>query len=158
MKSPFESLRMPPELACEFFALFSRFEFALKTAADGRFRRKRTELAEPAWRTFAEVAGKRIPVVPDSELDRAINYLNENPPEVQLASGVWTERPLHGDTPLARAIDAAGRTRNNLFHGGKYGLDSPDGRDEQLVRASITVLVASLGADLDVQWLFEGRA
>lgn len=148
---------MPPELACEFFAVFSRFEFALKAAVDGRFRREGTDLAEPAWRKFAAEVSERVRVAPGSELAEAVDYLNESPPEVQRANGSWVDRPLHGDTPIACAIDAATRTRNNLFHGGKYGLDSPDGRDERLVRASLIVLLVCLAADSEILALFEDR-
>lgn len=156
MRSPFDGLRMPRELACEFFAFVSRFEYALKGFA--QYRRNQHGLAAPAWRTFGDIIGERMrDLEPGSELSTAVSYLTGQPPQVQLADGSWDERPLEGDMLIAQAIDAALRTRHNLFHGGKHTPHSADGRDEALVRAAMIVLVACLAADHELHAYFDDR-
>ncbi len=53
VRSPFEGLRIPRELVCEFFAVFSRLEFTLKE--EGFVQRGR-ERAYPDWNRFAKEA------------------------------------------------------------------------------------------------------
>lgn len=142
---------MPTELACRFFAVFSRFEFALKESGCMRKDMKR---AEPAWRCFGEEAAQWLNVAPGSALDAAILYLNGNPPQVQMRNG-WQVEPLHGETAIARAIDAACRVRHNLFHGGKHTPHSPDGHDQRLVESALAVLTACLEQDDNLRAIFE---
>lgn len=155
MRSPFDGLRMPRDLACEFFALFSRFEFALKELE--RYRRDQNGMAAPAWRAFGDAAGHRVRIALDSTLATAINTLTVRPPQVQLANGDWADQRLVGNTVIAQAIDASVRVRNNLFHGGKHSPHSPEGRDEELVRAALVVLKACLEADNELANLFDDR-
>ena len=142
--SLFASLQMPQPLACEFFAVFSRFEFALKEC--GHFYVHRGH-ASPDWRTFATTIAETLHVTPESDLYEAINFLNTEPPQVQVSARDWRPVALFGTTPIATAIDAAQRVRHNLFHGGKHSPHSPPGRDERLVRAALTVLMACLAHD-----------
>lgn len=144
-------MRMPPELACEFFATFARLEFALK---EGGFRRDARGLAAPAWQRFAKSLEGKIALDEGSALAEAVSYLTADTPKVQMANGDWEPRALEGASPIAQAIDAAGRVRNNLFHGGKFGLDSPDGRDEKLVRSAMIVLKAIVEHNSEVHALF----
>lgn len=152
--SPFKTLRMPAALASEFFALFARLEYALK---EGGFRRNARGLAAPAGQRFAASLEARIALLEGTELSDAVVYLTTEPPKVQPFEGEWAEAPLEGNTPLAKAIDAAGRVRNNLFHGGKFGLHSPDGRDEKLVRAAMTILMGTLNYENNVKAIFEDQ-
>lgn len=147
---------MPRELACEFFAVFSRFEFALKEA--GYVHINRFNRAIPHWDRFANEAGSRLQVSAGSELDAAITYLTGEPPEVQTSAQGWSQAPLRGDTLGAMAIDAVQRVRNNLFHGGKHTPHSPPGRDEKLVRLALVVLGACLAQDGNLQGTFEQHA
>lgn len=142
--SLFASLQMPQSLACEFFAVFSRFEFALKEAGHFYVHRGR---ACPDWRTFAALIAETLNVTPGSDLSEAIDFLNAEPPQVQVAARDWQAAALFGTTSIATAIDAAQRVRHNLFHGGKHSTHSPPGRDERLVRAALTVLLACLAQD-----------
>lgn len=152
--SPFDGLQMPRELVCEFFAVFSRFEYTLKEAG---YRRGQRGLAAPAWKRFADDVGKRIQVEPGSAVEDAIKFLNDEPPLVQLEDGSWRDEKLEGDTAASRAIDAACRVRHNLFHGGKHTPHSPAGRDEKLVRCSLALLDACLEQDHNLHAVFEGR-
>lgn len=139
--SPFDGLQLPAALACEFFAVFSRFEFMLKES--GFIRENRTPV-EPAWRSFGESASEFVSVQENSALARAIHYLVTEIPQVQVTKDSWEAIALHGESDVARAIDAVTRVRNNLFHGGKHTPHSPPGRDEELVRTSLCVLYACL--------------
>lgn len=140
MPSPFDSLQMPRELACEFFAVFSRFEYALKES--GFLYVNRNGRAAPDWDSFA--AAVTLQFIPTSELAQAIDFLNHEPPQIQTSAYNWQHVPLRGATPVAMALDAAQRIRNNLFHGGKHTLHSPPGRDEALVQAAIVVLLGCI--------------
>src|SRR5690606_6175455 len=134
--SPLHALKMPPDLACEFFAVFSRFEFALQEAGYVYIHRGR---AAPDWHGFADVAVLQVPA--GSDLAQAVDLLNQEPPQVQVSAHRWEPMPLRGATPVATAIDAAQRVRHNLFHGGKHTPHSPAGRDEALVRAAMVVQI-----------------
>lgn len=138
--SPFDGLRIDRELVCELFAVFARFEFALKELGFIR----PGDIAEPAWRRFAEEMADSIRVYRGSELEKAIDFLCREPPQVQTGQLNWEERQLHGATKIEQSLDAVKRIRNNLFHGGKHTPHSLPGRDEQLIRSSLIVLYACL--------------
>ncbi|ROM16902.1 hypothetical protein BK643_13985 [Pseudomonas protegens] len=142
--SPFDGLHLNRELTCEFFAVFSRFEFALKESG---FVREGRGSIEPAWRRYAEDVAKLLIVERGSLLDKSINYLCAEPPLFQVGAQRWEHRALHGNSKLEQAIDAAKQVRNNLFHGGKHTPHSPPGRDNKLVKSSLVVLYACLTAD-----------
>ena len=148
----FASLKMPESLACEFFAVFSRFEFALKESGYFYVHRSR---ASPDWRTFAAATAKTLNITSSSKLSDAIDFLNAEPPQVQVSAHDWQAVPLSGSAPIATAIDAAQRVRHNLFHGGKHSAHSPPGRDEQLVRAALEVLLACLAQDSALSAAYE---
>jgi hypothetical protein len=139
--SPFDGLDLPQALACEFFAVFSRFEFTLKESG---FIRTNRGYAEPAWRDFSSSIKKSLQVDVGSDLESAIAYLVDKPPFVQTAKDQWTAKDLHGATSIEQALDATTRIRNNLFHGGKHTPHSPHGRDERLIRSSLKLLYACL--------------
>lgn len=141
MRSPFETLQVPREMACEFFAVFARFEYTLKAAG---FLIASRDRAEPDWRKFARQAPTWLDVPSGSALAESITYLVYEPPQVQMRDLSWQDVPLHGDTETAQAIDATCRVRHNLFHGGKNTRHSPPGRDCRLVHSGLTVLMACL--------------
>jgi hypothetical protein len=154
--SPCDGLQMPRELACEFFAVFARFEFALKEA--GYVYVNRFKRAAPDWDRFASEAGAKLQVPAGSELDAAVAYLTDAPPQVQTSAQGWSEVPLRGDVSVARALDAVQRVRNNLFHGGKHTPHSAPGRDEKLVRLALVILSACLAQDGNLRYVFEQHA
>lgn len=146
--SPFEGLHLDRDLVCEFFAVFSRFEFSLKEA--GFYRNNRGQI-EPAWWGYAEKVEKLVVIEPDSPLDKAVNYLCDVPPMFQVDALHWEHRELHGGGRFGQAIDAAKQVRNNLFHGGKHTPHSPAGRDNKLVASSLVILHACLQADAEIR-------
>ena len=128
-----------PAEAVYFFALFSRFEFALKrggfcTGAPG-------EKAGPNWDTFANKLGEpffnALQNRPETEV------LFREPPRA-LKVGPDGEPFFEDQAAPQTAADlfvAARRIRNNLFHGEKvYFLD----RDRQLIAAATLVLESAL--------------
>jgi hypothetical protein len=150
--SPFEGFQIPAELVCEFFAVFSRFEFTLK---ENGFIQTRNGHAEPSWRCFSAAVSKSLRVETDSALEQALAYLVNEPPQIQISKEQWHPISLHGATAIEQAIDAVTRARNNLFHGGKHTPHSPPGRDEKLVRSSLTVLYACLEQDATLRSTYE---
>ncbi len=139
--SPFEGLDIEKELVCEFFATFSRLEFALKELG---YSRNVHGVVSPAWWRFSEEIAKKVHI--DSDLDGAINFLCNQPPMVQISAQEWQLRALHGEREIEKAIDAASRVRHNLFHGGKHTPHSPPGRDQRLVESAQMVLLACVEA------------
>lgn len=154
INSPDAGLRISPTLVCEFFATFSRFEYALKECDFVMFRRG---FIEPDWHGFGEHAAD-FAVEQGSELDAAISYLTESAPKVQTAKMDWQSKDLHGRTPMAQAIAASCRVRNNLFHGGKHTRHSPDGHDQRLVECALAVLNACLEQNDRLREIFEQPA
>lgn len=131
---------VPKDLVADFFGVFSRCEFAMKDTH--LYERADGGRSAPAWRALANDAAAWLRVTPGSDLDRAIDALTVNPPRVQLLGGAWVAEPLPGAGRVAQAVNAATRVRNNLFHGGKHTAEATQGRDEELVRSALTLLLA----------------
>lgn len=138
LPDPFTFISVPKDLACEFFAVFSRFEFALKESGfvkgEGR--------ASPDWQRFAREC--TLEVAQDSPLAVSMGYLLAYPPQIQTPNLKWKDVALQGKTDVAKALESLQRVRNNLFHGGKHPPNSLPGRDTELVSASLAVLYAVL--------------
>ena len=158
MENIFRHLHMPPELACEFLATFSRMEYALKSTkyADGD-----DEKVIPAWDRFANDIHEAFEKIADPDLEKAKKYLLSRPPRKQTLAG-------HKITFVDQTIDVKQKTsqqlllmvrtvRNNLFHGGKYLPDGEqeEGRNNLLVKHALTVLLASSKLDYKVRSSFE---
>jgi hypothetical protein len=128
-----------PAEAVYFFALFSRFEFALKrggfcTGAPG-------EKAGPNWDTFANQLGEQffnaVRMRPETEV------LFREPPRA-LKVGQDGEPFFQDQAAPQNAADlfvASRRIRNNLFHGDKAVFMD---RDRQLIGAATFVLENAL--------------
>lgn len=136
---PFEGVAVPRDIVAQFFAVFARCEYAMKECG---YKRDAGGIAAPAWQRLAKDAPGWLGAPEGSELAQAIALLISEPPKVQCFPEGWQSTPLRGANPIAQAIDAATRVRNNLFHGGKHTPETRRGRDEQLVRASLTLLLA----------------
>lgn len=134
---PYLGVAVPRELIAEFFAVVARCEYAMKESG---YRRDDHGVAAPAWQRLANDASGWLPIEPGSELAEAVACLVNDPPRLQSFDGGWQASPLRGAGPVANAIDAAQRVRNNLFHGGKHTPEAALGRDEQLVRSALTLL------------------
>jgi len=137
--NPFDGVAVPRDLVAVFFAVFARCEFAMKETG---YKRDDHGIAAPAWQRLANDASAWLDVPPESDVALAIALLTSDPPKLLSFADGWQSSPLRGDSTIAEAIDAATRVRHNLFHGGKHTPEAEAGRDEQLVRAALTLLVA----------------
>lgn len=153
--SSLDGLQMPAQLACDFFAVFSRFEFALKDS--GYYYVNRRGRAAADWDRYFSHANATVRDDADPELFEAVQYLTAEPPQVQVAPDQWDQNVLlrGGPGSIGTALDAAGRVRNNLFHGGKHTPHSPPGRDEKLVRSALCLLRACLKQDRQLAAAYE---
>ena len=158
MNDAFKHLHMSPELACEFLAVFSRMEFALKA----------TEYASDneggvvaCWDRFANDIDEAFGKITDNEFNAAVDYLLAQAPRKQvLKDGVLTFQDQAIDQNQRRAQQAllmVRTVRNNLFHGGKYlpGGEKEQGRNEVLVRHSLTVLRHCVRLNENVRQCYE---
>jgi hypothetical protein len=139
IREPFAFIAVNQELVCEFFAVFARFEFALKESGyvhgvAGR--------ASPDWKRYK--VDCKLKMDTTDPLHAHIRYLLAHPPQVQDVNLKWSTVALKAATDEGKALEAIQRVRNNLFHGGKHPPLSPPGRDEELVKASLAVLYACL--------------
>jgi hypothetical protein len=122
-------------IALEFFATFSRFEFALKRGnyAAGDEGKK----ASPDWIGFASDLGDDF--FKQMEAADPARIFFEAPPKrltIKVGGGVeFTDQDKLTNTQMLLA--AVGLVRNNLFHGEKIWMGE---RDEALIRASLFVL------------------
>lgn len=151
MRSPFEDLQIDRALVSEFFAVFARFEYAMKAshycAAD------RWNNAIPNWRALKQDLAPALEQAPCDDLRSAMAFLINAPPLVQKwvdGHPQFQEVPLAENSDGANALEAAKRVRNNLFHGGKHTPHSPPDRDAQLVKAALCVLQHCLKLNQDL--------
>jgi hypothetical protein len=150
--SPFDGLQISRDRVCEFFAVFSRFEYSLKEIGYVWNQRGR---ATPDWKRFANEANSWLVISSGSSTEDAVKFITTEPPLVQLADRSWKLASLKGQTEIANAILATCRVRHNLFHGGKYTGHSPVGRDERLIESSMIILMACLEQNHDLRSAFE---
>ena len=146
------------DLVFEFFAVFSRFEYALKRA--GFLRQK--DKAEPDWSKFSESIRGRLLPVKDTAFQAARKYLLADPPKTQVIVADqlgWQDTVKGtGETDERYLLRLVATVRNNLFHGGKYpypfGPVSDAARNRQLLESSIAVLECCLRLSPEVNLVF----
>lgn len=156
MRSPLEELEIDGALVSEFFAVFARFEYAMK--ASRYCTSDRWNNAVPDWRTLKQDLGPALDKTSEEELRRAMAFLLGAPPLVQKCvdgAPSFQEVPLAGNTNGARALEAAKRVRNNLFHGGKHTPHTAPARDTELIEAALCVLRHCLETDRDLAGEYE---
>ncbi|CAH9066373.1 hypothetical protein PSEHALCIP103_03573 [Pseudoalteromonas haloplanktis] len=146
MEQVFRHLHMPPELACEFLAVFSRMEYALKAT---RFQDGNEDRVSASWNRFANEADDIFDESSSDDLQEAVNYMTSKPPRKQvLVEGRRVEfRDFTKDAnqrQLQQLLLMVRIVRNNLFHGGKHlpTGENEAGRNEMLVRHSLSILRA----------------
>lgn len=152
---------MPRELACEFLAVFSRMEYALKAtppyvAGDGN-------RADALWDRFANAIDAAFAAIPqeDNQFWGAVDYLLNHPPRKQVLHGgalTFKDQVLDKRQTQAQQTLLMVRTvRNNLFHGGKHYPDGElePGRNERLVRSSLEILKRTSTLSSDVQQRYD---
>lgn len=158
MVNSFQHLHMPADLACDFLALFSRIEYALKST---HFAIGSDRGVEPAWDKFANEIDEQLSKTGETVVQEAITYLLECPPRKQvLVDGQieFVDQTIDDDQKIAQQLLLMVRTvRNNLFHGGKYLPDGEieAGRNKLLVKHSMIVLRACVQLDDDVYASFQ---
>lgn len=156
MRSPFEGLAADHGLVCEFFATFARFEYAMK--GSNYCTSDRWDNAVPDWQKLQRDLGPRLENVPGGDLTDVMKLLLGSPPRIQKFQNGhpdFVEVPLNGGSDGAKALEAAKRVRNNLFHGGKHGRHATPDRDTQLVAASLQLLLRCLELDNDLRGVYE---
>lgn len=151
------------ELVLEFFATFSRFEYALKRAHFVNSDRNHNVL--PAWEKFADKLNGRIAAITNKDFVEARSYLLGKPPRKQVLTEPGKSTDWEWKPNSRRSTDSEERyllrlvcdVRNNLFHGGKYPGDSVDGteRNRDLLQACLTILYECLPLDVGVKRFFE---
>lgn len=136
-------LTVSPELALEFLAVFSRFEFALKVS---NLRRPGDGEAKADWAVFAEAVADTFDPQRTAQLTHAFMYLTGEPlRHFAVENGALAWRPFNlpeGLSQAGRVVRLIKQVRNNLFHGGKFAPDPQAGsdRDSRLIQASLVVL------------------
>lgn len=145
-----------------FFALFSRWECALKRkfpikGAHGD--------AQADWNAFADEHSSELSTIGHPGYQEARKYLLERPPLRLMYQGVppWQPNPRRedkGENEARYFFRIIRDVRNNLFHGGKYqgGPMEELARDRKLLDSAIAVLLACIDIDPDIRSTFEERA
>lgn len=144
MNQVFRHLHMSSDLVCEFIAVFSRLEYALKAT---RFSVGNDDGVSANWDRFANEANAIFHEIDSEVLETSVKYLFSRPPRKQVLEDRqrlnFREFEIdHAQRPLQQILLMVRTIRNNLFHGGKYlpfGEDEP-GRNEALVQHSLIVL------------------
>jgi hypothetical protein len=150
------------DLIFRFFAVFSRFECALKR---GGFLKKQ-ERAEADWDSYVNQLRGQFATVKAPVFKTACDYLTSKPPDKQIVSGNslgWKATVRGNNESIESYVIRLVRTvRNNLFHGGKYpypvGPLSDAGRDRRLIESALAVLEECLRLSPDVRYAFEEAA
>lgn len=141
--SAVSKLTVPPELALEFMATFSRFEYALKVT---RFRQNGAGEAKANWTLFASEVSALFKPNRSEILLEAFNYITSEPLKIlAVQDGIldWYELAVPTTCePAAKAIRIIKQVRHNLFHGGKFALDlnASEDRDIKLLTYSLQIM------------------
>ena len=156
------SLGIDQSIVCEFFILFSRFEYALKRAGYAQQSGRQITIE---WKRFAKTLESKFDHSAAPSLTKSCDYITERPPKTQRidSSGKlsWVETEKRAcDLELVRLVRLVQTVRNNLFHGGKFPGSREDevSRDKELIQSSITILESILELDSNVNRLFHELA
>lgn len=129
----------------DFFATFSRFEFALKHTGYASGDRRRNAI--PDWDTFAVAHNNIFDAklkAKNNDLTEAVKYLYENPPrKLKFDKGQlkWEDRQQVNNQNLKELLLIVRAIRNNLFHGSKkVVIFNEPTRDSKLINSSLIIL------------------
>lgn len=149
-----------PQLAVNFFIVFSRFECALKRS--GKYAIGNPDRVDPDWDGFARDLGPDF--LNEVVKQRIAPVLINHPPkkQVKLANGALGWKDMGSVESTADLFLALRRTRNNLAHGAKYQdggaghADFIEGseRDDVLLTQSIAVMTLALKTRPDIYQFF----
>ncbi|HST62228.1 MAG TPA: hypothetical protein VLK84_26225 [Longimicrobium sp.] len=129
----------------EFVAVYARLEYALKRV--GRATEGRDGKVNVAWEGLLTELAPHFRAEANATVRDAVQYIAENPPrrEVFEKHGVRFAKVPAATVgiPLKTLVDHVRRTRNNLFHGGKFPLEpvSEPARNERLLHSGVIVLI-----------------
>lgn len=158
MHDTFRHLHIPPELACEFLAVFSRMEYALKSTI---YVIGGPNKVEPAWDSFANDIDQNFLALAQQDLIEARDYLLQHPPRKQVLQAnkiAFVDQIIDVQQTKTQQVLLMVRTvRNNLFHGGKYSPEGEKeaGRNHLLVKYGLCVLRACSKLHAGVRSSFE---
>jgi len=141
-----------------FFALFSRWECALKHhfPRPGNYGE-----AQAGWEDFGNEAADLITAIDSAGYEEARDYLLQNPPLRQHSENsqlIWKTNPKREkESDVNYLLRIVKDVRNNLFHGGKYqsGPIVELARDRRLIEAASTVLEACVNVDPRIREAFD---
>lgn len=144
-------------LLLDFFAAYSRIEYALKrneytTTSNGN--------AEANWPKFIKNNKEEFNPNKNHKLKQAVDYLLSFPAQQQIIKNGNLDFTEHSTTiegpSLYRLYHCIRITRNNLFHGGKYPLKYVKdlSRNKELIQNSLTVLKEIIELDQNVKNTF----
>ena len=148
------------KLACEFFYVFSRFEFALKASG---FVHSQNGVASPYWDEFAKSIDEKhkLEKLPSEDFQKSVEYFFSNPPKKQIVKEGKLEWKEVGESELPtnflKLLALVRKVRNNFFHGGKFPSGPVHGseRDEFLLEYSLIILKECLELNKGVKRIFE---
>ncbi len=142
-----------------YFAVFSRFEYALKRSG---FLRTRNGAAQADWDCYANSLKGRFADAQNPYFRQAITFLKQRPPRKQVVneSGSlgWADSIQDMSESDEKFLLRLARViRNNLFHGGKFptGPVDDDARNRDLIKAGIAVLTECLSLSPNIKEKFE---
>lgn len=146
-------LSVPPALALDFLAMFSRFEYALKVT---KFRQPQNGEAKADWKTFAEAVSQTFNPNSSPRIDAAFRYLINHPPNYlrnREKTISWTAMEPTGTSEADTILWIIRQVRNNLFHGGKFAQDwnASPARDTRLICTSIILMEELISLDRQVE-------
>jgi len=152
----YDQLHIEKRLVTDFSILFARFEYALKKS---RYAEGDENGIKANWDDFAQDHDSTFKDDKTEELRSSVQYLCKQPPKKQiLRNGVldWKPVSLNNVPLLQQLVMKVRRTRNNLFHGGKFdhGLLEEPGRDSDLLLSCMIILEECLSLDEGVQQAF----
>ena len=142
------------------FAVFSRFEYAMKRADYVKAKSATNETCEPDWQEFEKENENAYANVVLVGLLEAKTYFDTMPPRKQVYSDgkmKWKDAVRDGQSDLAWHAQSIRRVRNNLFHGEKTSAfmqinsnlpeEKEPSRNILLIRHSLVMLEAFLECD-----------
>lgn len=144
-------------LLLNFLVLFSRFEYALKRTA---YYNKGKIVAEADWPRFIKAMKEKYDPVKSNELKMATDFLLKFPAREQVIEDNRLKFKTHNSTQegpdICKLYNCIRITRNNLFHGGKFPLETIEdiSRNEKLISSCIIVLKELLTLDKGVENMF----
>lgn len=134
------------DTALEFFAIFSRFECALKCQdCQKKAKAEDGDNAKAYWEEYAEYLDTKSELC--EKIKAAAEDLLKEPPQQQIVGEVRWKTPHDSAKGVLNIFLKVKRVRNNLFHGGKFASGNgwyDKDKDQKLVETSLKILYICL--------------